>query len=378
MTDDERFLRRALSLARRGKHTHPNPKVGAVIVQDGTVVGEGYHVRPGLPHAEAGAFAAAGDAARGATLYVTLEPCAHTENPDGSPRTACADRCITAGVSRVVCAITDPDERVNGRGIERLRNAGIAVTVGVCEANARALNRPFIKHRETGLPFVLHKAAMTLDGKIATIAGSSRWITGSDSREYVHRYLRGAADAIVVGVGTVLSDDPALDVRLVACGTAKTRNVHAPLRVVVDSGLRTPISAKVAAPGTILYTLETLETTARADALAATGAVIAFVPADDTGRVSVMSAMRDLAGRGALSVLLEAGGELAASFYAARLVDSVCVFVAPKIVGGRDAPTPIGGAGITGDMNAAIRTGTLTVRRFGVDIALSADIQYDD
>ncbi|MBC8141958.1 MAG: bifunctional diaminohydroxyphosphoribosylaminopyrimidine deaminase/5-amino-6-(5-phosphoribosylamino)uracil reductase RibD [Armatimonadetes bacterium] len=372
MTDDERFMRRALLLARRGKHTHPNPKVGAVIVRDGAVVGEGHHVRPGLPHAEAGAFAEAGDAARGATVYVTLEPCSHTANRDGSPRTACADRCIEAGVSRVVCAMIDPDTRVSGRGIERLRDAGIAVTLGVLETDARALNRPFVKHRETGLPFVLHKAAMTLDGKIATVSGSSRWVTGAESREYVHRVLRGTADAIVVGVGTVLSDNPSLDVR------TKSRNVHAPVRVVVDSGLRTPINAKVAAPGTIFYTLETAGNEARAELLAATGATVARVEADDTGRVCIAAAMRDLAERGALSVLLEAGGELAASFYAARLVDSACVFVAPKIVGGRGAPTPIGGAGLAENMNAALRTGTLTVRRFGADIALFADIRYDD
>jgi len=177
----------------------------------------------------------------------------------------------------------------------------------------------------------------------------------------------------VVGVGTVLSDDPSLDVRT----AVKSRNVHAPVRVVVDSGLRTPTNAKVAASGTLFYTLETPETRARANALAATGATIAFVPADFAGRVSVVAAMRDLAGRGALSVLLEAGGELAASFYAARLVDTVCFFVAPKIVGGHGAPTPIGGAGLASDMNAAIRTDTLTVRRFGADIALFADIRYD-
>ena len=370
--NDARFLRRALTLAKRGKFTHPNPKVGAVIVRDGVIVSEGWHLGPGTPHAEAMAFSSAGDAARGATIYVTLEPCAHTHNADGSPRVPCAARCIGAGVSRVVCAMQDPDPRTAGRGIESLQVAGVAVTVGVREAEARALNRPFIKHRETGLPYILHKAAMTLDGKIATVTGSSRWVTGGESRAFVHRALRNTVDAVIVGIGTVLTDDPSLTTRLAG------GNAHAPLRVIIDSALRTPTAAKAVGPGTIVYANDDADTRARIAGLTDRGANVVLLPPGTDGRVDLTSAMRHLCDmRGALSLLLEAGAELAAGFYGARLVDAALVFVAPKLVGGRGAPTPIGGDGLTKDMNRALRAGTITVRRFGADIALHADVLYD-
>lgn len=383
-------MRRALALAKRGKFTHPNPKVGAVLVKNGAVVGEGWHVRPGTPHAEAMAFAAAGENARGATLYVTLEPCAHTQNADGSPRTSCAERCVVAGISHLVCAMQDPDPRTSGRGFALLRDAGIAVTNGVAEAEASALNRPFIKHRETGLPYVLHKAAMTLDGKIATTTGSSRWITGGESRAYVHRALRNTTDAIVVGVGTVLADDPSLTVRFGESKKAPesvasqdpppTRwNVHAPLRVVIDSELRIPSVAKVVAPGTLIYSTDSSITRSRVGEITGRGAeVVLLPPGPDGRRVDLPEMARHLAReRGALSLLLESGSELTAGFYAARLVDTALFFIAPKLVGGRDAPTPIGGDGLTNDMNGAFRTGAMRVKRLGTDIAIYADILYD-
>lgn len=370
-------MRRALSLARRGTFTHPNPRVGAVIVRSDAAVGEGWHDGVGTPHAETVALARAGEAARGATLYVTLEPCSHRRRADGSPRVPCTNRVIDAGIARVVCAMEDPDTQVAGQGFARLRDAGVAVVVGVCEAEARALNHPYIKHRTTGLPYILHKAAMTLDGKTATAAGSSRWISGEESRAYVHRALRATVDAVVVGIGTVLADDPSLTTRLTA--KSAKRNAHQPLRVIVDSTLRTPPSAQVAAPGTVIYT--TVYTTdqgaERAAALTDTGAVVIALPAGADGRVEVEAAMRDLAGRGALNILLEAGAELAAAFYAAHLVDAALFFVAPKLAGGRDAPTPIGGDGLARDMSRAYRTGAISVRRFGRDVALFADIVYD-
>lgn len=365
-------MRRALTLAKQGRFTHPNPKVGAVIVRNGEIVGEGWHVRPGTPHAEAMAFTAAGESARGATIYVTLEPCAHTHSADGSPRVSCAERCIQAGVSRVICAMQDPDPRTSGRGFALLRDAGIEVMVGVVEAEARVLNRPFIKHRETGLPYILHKAAMTLDGKIATINGSSRWITGEESRAYVHRALRNTVDAVVVGVGTVIADDPSLTTR------TGSRNVHAPLRVILDSELRIPTAARVAESGTLVYATDTPVSRVRVPAVTERGAEVVLLPPGPDGRVDLIVAMRHLAGeRGALSLLLESGGELAAGFYAARLVDTAMFFVAPKLVGGRDAATPIGGDGLTRDMNRAVRTGAMRVKRFGADIAIYTDILYD-
>ncbi len=410
-------MRRALTLAKRGKFTHPNPKVGAVIVKNGEIVGEGWHVRPGTPHAEAMAFAAAGEAARGATVYVTLEPCAHTQNADGAPRFSCAERCLQAGIAELVCAMQDPDPRTSGRGFARLRDAGILITVGVREAEGRALNRPFIKHRETGLPYILHKAAMTLDGKIATTTGSSRWITGTESRAYVHRALRATADAIIVGVGTVIADDPWLTARVgnrekgvgsrergtgISAGVAESevysplptphslfpapypllptlvRNVRAPLRVVIDSGLRIPASARVVAPGTVIYAADVPGLQGRVAELTGRGAEIMLLPPGTNGRVDLAAAMRNLADeRGALSLLLESGGELAAGFYAERLIDTAVFFIAPKLVGGRDAPTPVGGVGLADEMDRAYRTGPLRVKRFGTDVAIYADILYD-
>ena len=259
MADDARWMRRALHLARLGHGTHPNPMVGAVIVDDsendgGRVVGEGFHKGVGTPHAEAAAFADAveqGGAGAGATIYVTLEPCSHTVGTHGEPRMPCAARCIVAGVRRVVAAMEDPDRRVAGRGFARLREAGIEVTVGVEEARARALNAAYIHHRRTGLPFITHKAALTLDGKIAAPSGDARWITGPEARAYVHR-LRDRADALVVGVGTILADDPELTTRLpIGVG-----NGHDPLRVIIDSSLRTPLTARVARPGTLIVAAE--------------------------------------------------------------------------------------------------------------------------
>lgn len=371
---DEHFLRRALVLARRGDRTHPNPQVGALIVQEGRIVGEGFHRGVGTPHAEAAAFAVAGKQARGATIYVTLEPCAHTVRTDGSPRTPCALRCLDAGVARVVCALTDPDPRVAGRGFERLRAGGVAVTVGICENAARQLLRAYIKHRTTGLPYVTHKAALTLDGKIAASSGDSKWVTSAPARRHVHRALRARSDALVVGVGTILADDPELTTRL-ASGNGRDA-----MRVVIDSRLRTPPAARVvqatrtSAAGTIIVAAEGADDSRRG-ALEAAGAEVVLLPvAAENTRVDVRAAARLLAGRGLLAVLLESGGELAASFWQAGLVDEVSFFVAPKIIGGRGSPTPVGGDGLSARMTNAIMLDKLTIRRFGPDIALAGKV----
>ena len=365
--DDASHMRRALRLALRGR-THPNPRVGAVVVNDGRVVGEGFHPRRGEPHAEAFAFADAGEAARGATLYVTLEPCSFT----GGGRTPCSRRCLDAGVARVVVAHVDPDPRVSGQGIAQLRERGVEVLVGVEEARARAMNAPYIKHRTTGLPYVTHKAAMTLDGKIATTTGDSKWVTGEAARARVHR-LRDQADAILVGLGTARADDPALTTRLPA------GNGHDPLRVILDSGLRlAPESAVVqvartSAAGTLVVGAEGADRERRAR-LEAAGAEVALLPPDRNGRVDVTALARHLAERGALSVVLEGGGEVAGSFWEAGLVDRVLFFIAPRIVGGRAAKTPVEGAGRAA-MADAIRIGRLRVRRFGPDVALEGEVE---
>lgn len=364
---DARLMRRALVLARRAR-THPNPMVGAVIVKEERIIGEGWHQGVGTPHAEAAAFTAAGEAARGATIYVTLEPCSHTHNGDGSPRISCASRCLSAGVSRVVVAMVDPDERVSGRGIALLKDAGVAVSVGLEEKTARALNAAYIKHRTTGYPYITHKAAMTLDGKIAAVGGDSRWITGERARAWSHRHLRHRADAIVVGVGTVLADDPSLTTRLPG------GNGQDPLRVILDSRLKTPRTAQVARAGTLFIAAMGKAESERIAALQETGAEVMELPEVLDGYIDLDTIARLLAERGIYNILLEGGGELASAFWQAKLVDKAVFFIAPKVIGGREAKSPVEGAGLSRSMADAVTLGRLTVRRFGQDIALEGEV----
>lgn len=351
-------MRRALALARRAEGwTSPNPMVGAVLVKDGRVVGEGYHRRAGTPHAEAHALARAGEAARGATLYVNLEPCSHYGRTP-----PCADALIRAGVARVVAAMQDPNPRVAGRGLARLREAGVQVEVGLLEREARRLNEAFCKHVTTGLPFTVLKTAMSLDGKIATRTGHSRWITGEAARAEAHR-LRHRADAVLVGVGTVLADDPRLTVRLPG-GPWKN-----PWRVVVDSFLRTPPGAAMLQEEgrTIIATTAAAPARARA-ALQEAGAEVWLLPGKD--RVDLPALWRRLGEEGVTHLLVEGGGEINAALLAAGLVDKVVAFVAPRIVGGQAAPGPVGGAGAA-TMEEALELADLSVRRVGRDVMLS-------
>jgi diaminohydroxyphosphoribosylaminopyrimidine deaminase / 5-amino-6-(5-phosphoribosylamino)uracil reductase len=374
--DDRRFMRRALALAARAR-THPNPRVGAVVVKDGVIVGEGWHkgfpTPAGSPHAETMAFADAGPRSVGATVYVTLEPCAHWHKSDGTPRTPCAHRCIEAGARRVVCAAEDPDARVAGRGFQMLRDAGIAVEVGVGADAAREQNRAYIRERTTGLPYITHKAAMTLDGKIATPNGDSRWVTGEAARAFVHR-LRHRADAVLVGIGTVLSDDPRLTTRLPG-RNGHDRNGHDPIRVILDSKLRTPPGANVARPGTVVLTTENAaETPAGTETvriLRECGVEVVPVAADAAGRVDVEAAARYAAGRGLFEILLESGGALAASFWVNRAI----FFVAPKVIGGEKSPSPVGGSGLAGTMGDAVQLEKIRLRRMGADVALEAEVR---
>ncbi|GAB4458100.1 MAG: bifunctional diaminohydroxyphosphoribosylaminopyrimidine deaminase/5-amino-6-(5-phosphoribosylamino)uracil reductase RibD [Armatimonadaceae bacterium] len=375
-TKDRRFMRRALHLATRSR-THPNPRVGAVVVRDGEIVGEGWYTgfQNGVsgPHAEAMAFAAAGGKARDATVYVTLEPCTHTTRPDGTPRIPCARRCLDAGIARLVCAMQDPDVRVAGQGFALLREAGVSVEVGLEEDAARELNAAYIRHRETGLPLILHKAAMTLDGKIAAPGGHSRWVTGNAARVAVHK-LRNEVDAVLVGIGTLLQDDPQLTTRL------PRGNAHNPVRVIMDSKLRFPRQARAAAPGTIVLTGEPVhgeirQWTEKAAHLQKCGVEVITLPGDPGGRVDVGAAAQFLAERGLLYVLLESGGALAASFWEARLVNRVLFFIAPKVIGGGSAPTPVDGTGLAQTMEGAVQLGKMRVRRYGKDVALEAEVE---
>lgn len=324
---DTRWAARALALARLADYrTSPNPMVGAVVIDArGELAGEGYHHGVGLDHAEEIAIAAAGARARGGTIYVNLEPCPHAHR-----KPCCAEAIITAGLARVVISMEDPDARVRGRGVAMLSAAGVETTLGVLEGPARRLNEFYVKHRMTGRPFVTAKFAMSLDGKIATARGESRWITGEAAREHGHG-LRRAHDAILVGVNTVLLDDPELSARGLASDQRQ------PVRIVLDSGLRTPVGARVLGPRTILATT-------RAGEVA--GAKVMRLPADARGRVSLEPLLDGLGHSGFLSLLVEGGSEVHASFLANGLVDKVYAYVAPILIGGRDAPSPVGGHGV--------------------------------
>ncbi|MBE3580753.1 MAG: bifunctional diaminohydroxyphosphoribosylaminopyrimidine deaminase/5-amino-6-(5-phosphoribosylamino)uracil reductase RibD [Thermoanaerobacteraceae bacterium] len=331
----EAFMRRALELARRGLgRTAPNPAVGAVVVRSGEIVGEGYHQRAGSPHAEVHALREAGDRARGSTLYVTLEPCCHYGKTP-----PCTEAIIAAGVKKVVAAMIDPNPKVAGRGLRRLREAGVEVEVGLLEKEARRLNEAFIKYMTTGLPWVTLKMALTLDGKIATRTGASRWITGEVSRRKAHE-LRNTYDAVLVGIGTVLADDPELTTRL--------PGGRDPVRVILDSRLRLPLNARVvnlksSAPTLVATTEEAPQE--RREELARAGIETMVLPAKE-GRVSWPALLENLARRQITSVLVEGGAEVNGSALAHGVVDRVIAFIAPKIFGGREAPGAVAGLGV--------------------------------
>jgi diaminohydroxyphosphoribosylaminopyrimidine deaminase/5-amino-6-(5-phosphoribosylamino)uracil reductase len=332
---DEDYMRRALRLAARAQGlTSPNPMVGAVVVRGGRVVGEGYHHRAGLPHAETLGILAAGRAARGAVLYVTLEPCCPF--PKRTP--PCTDAILESGVRRVVVAMRDPNPRVHGRGIRILRDAGLAVDVGILEAGARQLNEGYASWVTTGKPFVTLKMASTLDGKIATASGESQWITGPHARALTHR-LRARADAVLVGLGTVVADDPELTVR---AGPVR----RTPHRIVLDERLRMPLSARVLRrrDGSAVYVATTDRASAtRRRRFEATGAIVLVTKTRD-GVVDLDDLMRQLGQRGVTSVLIEGGAAVNASALRSGLVGKVIVMIAPKLLGGHDALGSVGGA----------------------------------
>jgi diaminohydroxyphosphoribosylaminopyrimidine deaminase/5-amino-6-(5-phosphoribosylamino)uracil reductase len=360
--DDAKYMRLALRLAARGLgRTSPNPVVGAVVVQGGTVVGTGYHEVAGGPHAESNALATAGDLGRGGTLYVTLEPCNHHGRTP-----PCTETILRSGVRRVVVGCLDPNPHVSGGGVEVLLGRGLEVEVGVEEERCRRLNDAFIKHVTTGLPLVMAKAAASLDGKIATRMGDSRWITNERSRRFVHR-LRLVADAILVGVGTVVADDPRLTARV------PTKAKRKPIRVIVDTRLRTPLESQVVtSTGEVPTVIATgpEPDRGRLAALEGRGAEVLPLPLED-GRVSLSALLKALGARQITSVLVEGGAEINGSFFRAGLVDKVYFFFAPKIMGGRNAVPIVGGAGVASVAESAALS-RLRLHRFGGDIMIEA------
>ena len=317
--DDYRWMARALILAERGLFTTtPNPRVGCVIVRDGEIVGEGWHVRAGEPHAEVHALAMAGDAARGATAYVTLEPCSHHGRTP-----PCADALVKAGVARVVAAMEDPNPLVAGRGLARLRDAGIETLSGVQEAHARELNIGFISRMTRGRPWLRLKVAATLDGKTALDNGVSQWITGDDARRDAHRW-RARSCAVLTGIGTVRDDDPQLTVRAIP-------TERQPLRVVVDALLETPLNAKLLDGGKVLIAgaVDQLE---RIAALQRRGADVVILP-NHGGKVDLNALMLELGRRGINEVLAESGFKLNGSLLREDCVDELILYLAPSLVG---------------------------------------------
>ena len=359
---DIQHMRNALDLASGGAGwVSPNPLVGCVLVRQGEIVGRGYHQRFGGPHAEIHALREAGDQARGATLYVTLEPCCHTGKTP-----PCTDAILESQVERVIVAMRDPNPRVDGGGLSRLEKAGVGVTVGVCESAARRLNEAFIKHITTRQPFVTGKSAITLDGKIATRNGSSRWITGEAARAVGHQ-MRHASDAIMVGIGTASQDDPQLTTRIPG------QPVSNPLRVVVDSNLRLSPGARVSDVAedrrTLVATTEQAPVT-RAQALQERGVEVIRLPAQSDGRVDLGKLCKALGERDIASLLVEGGAALTTALLEQHLIDKMVFFVAPKIIGG-DGVNVFGPCGVD-SMEQALPMRELTSRSVGNDVMLEA------
>lgn len=329
LVEDTHYMRLALSVAELGRsQTTPNPLVGAVLVKDGEVVGQGAHLKPGGPHAEIHALRMAGEKAEGATAYVTLEPCSHYGRTP-----PCADALIKAGVKRVVVAMEDPDPRVQGQGVAKLRSAGMDVTTGVLALEAGKLNEAYLKLKETGRPFVTWKCAATLDGRIATQNGHSSYVTGPESRRTVHE-LRRRIPVIAVGIQTVLADDPRLTVRL----DGEVESNRQPLRVVFDSKLRMPTAAAMLRePGkTLIYTTEEAvrKEQEKYTLLQQHEVEITALPADEYGRVSLEAALKHLGQLGYDELLLEGGATLAGAFLKRQWIDKVVYYIAPKFLGG--------------------------------------------
>lgn len=367
VAEHERYMALALELAERGRATvAPNPMVGCVVVKDDEIVGEGWHERAGEPHAEVHALRDAGEAAKGATLYVTLEPCNHTGRTP-----PCVDALLEAGVRRVVIAALDPNPKAAG-GAKRLQEAGVEVVTGVLEDEANRQNEIFRTAQLKNRPFVLYKTAMTLDGKLATRTGQSRWITGERARELVHVW-RSEMDAVVVGVNTVLLDDPLLTSRFTASRT--------PVKVVFDSVARTPPTARLfetdaqgAPPNVIIYTTEKASEL-RVRILKDKGATVVTLPTRRE-RAEVGAALRDLKDRNVGSLLLEGGGTLAWAFFEAQAVDKVAWFIGPKLLGGGGS-SPLGGLGVA-RMDEAITLFEMHTEKLNGDLLITGRVHYPD
>lgn len=358
---DIEFMRRAIALAKQGGgFVHPNPLVGCVVVKDGQVIAEGYHEKYGEFHAERNALTRCKADTTGATLYVTLEPCCHYGKTP-----PCTDIIIEKGIAKVFVGILDPNPLVAGKGVKILQDAGIEVVSGLCEDEIREMNKVFLKYITTKRPYVIMKTAMTLDGKIAAHTGDSKWVTNAESRKAVHA-LRSELAGVVVGINTVLADDPMLNCRL-------DGRCHQPVRIVVDSKLRIPMDSQLVKTAkeyrTIIATSQAVIST---EALISKGIEIVFCASNDN-HVDINDLMDKLGAMGIDSLLLEGGGTLNAAFLEAGCVDEVWAFIAPKIIGGAAAKTPISGKGID-LMSEAINLHNIEIQNINGDILIKGKI----
>ena len=371
MVNDSHYMNMAIGLAEKGRgFTSPNPMVGAVVVKNGQVVGKGYHEEVGGPHAEVNAIDDAGDHAKGAVLYVTLEPCNHTGRTP-----PCTKKIIEAGIKRVVVAMPDPNPRVAGGGDRYLMEKGIDVLVGVCREEAIKLNEAFIKHVTTGKPFTILKCAVTLDGRIATKTGDAKWITNEMSRRHVHQ-MRHAVDAIMVGIGTVRADNPSLTTRLPGLITGKKgRN---PMRVIVDTRLSiTPDAIVIRTKDqaqTLLVTGEGQGDINKKDFFLKEGIQILEAPMEN-GKIRLASLMDRLGEMNITSLLIEGGGGISGSALSGGFVDRIMMFYAPKIYGGDDGVPVFRGTGPT-FMRDCHQIKNIEVKRFGDDIMIQGEVVY--
>lgn len=361
---DRKYMARALQLALRGAgHTRPNPMVGAVLVKDGRIIGEGWHKQYGGPHAEVNAFASATEDPEGATLYVSLEPCSHYGKTP-----PCADLIIRKKVARVVAALEDPNPLVSGRGFRKLRANGIRVTVGVLAEEARHINDVFLTYVTRKRPFVLYKAAMSLDGKIACHTGESQWISSEKSREEVQR-LRGILSGIMVGAGTVIADNPRL--------TCRMEEYENPARIIVDGKLRVPLESRIFhEPGRNIILTTSEASLEKKKALENLGVELIEADSEEPGKVDLKSAMLALGIKGIDGILLEGGPTLAASALEAGIIDAIRFYIAQKIIGGREAPSPFAGTGAA-HMNEVVPLTDAVYGTSGDDLWIQAYIQRE-
>ena len=365
LESDEKFMKLALSLAEKGRgYVNPNPLVGAVIVKDGKVIGEGYHTAFGKPHAEIEAINSATEDIKGATMYVTLEPCCHQGKTP-----PCTEAIIKNQLARVVVATTDPNPLVSGSGIEKLKQSNIEITVGVLEEMAKIQNEVFIHYMTTNLPFTILKYAMSLDGKIACHTGDSKWITSEKSRTDVHR-LRSSVSAVVTGIGTILSDDASLNVRLI---DSKGREPH---RIVVDSAARISLDAKILNLDSKSDTYIAVTEAASDEKLKKLEdyGVKIIMTKSKNGKVDLEELWKELGFLGMDSILIEAGEQLSAALLEAKLVNKIRAYIAPKIIGGANAKSPIGGYGAT-NMSEVINLKSMNVTHIENDFVVEGYVK---